>query len=162
MHETEPGDPKILLSTAKDRFRERVLENDALFSIIKEKLFPQEHEADLPDFTCEPTYQPKDDQTVDIGIRLGTGITESEAGITLTFFKLAYINLGTIQPDRRSVIPKLESKYSQDEIEELLHLWQQGWSDIEQSVGRQNLGIDPMTHTIELMSELERTAYPDE
>lgn len=50
-------------------------------------------------------------------------------------------------------------EHIETEYQGMLTAWRNGWNAITRECG-DSIALDPLTHTLELKSELERRAYP--
>ncbi|MDB5161338.1 MAG: hypothetical protein JWO96_718 [Candidatus Saccharibacteria bacterium] len=161
MSEDEPLSREQQLFKAKDQFRETMLANDTFFRIVQSRL---KSDSELPDFGCEPTYKAISEDAAEIGVELSFGTSGESQELSFRFAQLNHITLGTVElgSGRQELTPSDEIIMPDEELATVVESWQSGWSEIINSVGKENLGIDPLKYTVELKEKLDATVILSE
>jgi len=161
----KPLSPQESLDAAKAAFRNSVLQNDTLFSVLQTRLSESgSTDTSLPDFGLEPTLRRNDDTSI-IGLRINRSATTKNGVISAYIGIYDYLPLG--QMDRATgdtkITPELEAaltavgKEKADALD-VLQAWQAGVSEMGTHFSEPLL-LDPMTDTFELEAELMARNY---
>ncbi len=156
------------LIRAKDDFRTTMLANDSFFAAVTARLDlgTQVDRAELPDFGCEPTLEFKDGEKI-IGVRLSSARSESSGAWSIGFAVFDYMRIASIDNSTNegsadsAFVDLLRIAGTEDPdgaVREIGNDWATGYNAIFREF-RDELGVDPMTHTLELKSRLDRTSY---
>ncbi|MGB4758828.1 MAG: hypothetical protein WBP26_02110 [Candidatus Saccharimonadales bacterium] len=159
-----PTNPEKLLTDAKQEFHCTMLGNDAFLALVAARLRTDEG---LPKFSCEPRLDPQEDGSTIMGVSLQYSRSDraEEVGVALTMYDA--VDLFHTAADKQSAVPaplilhELETVLDIDPKEALVSIvndWQVGWNGIARQFGSQ-IGVDPFTKTVALISELERMSY---
>jgi len=158
--------PSERLLDAKREFNRIMLDNDAFFAIIHEKLLNSNvNDTQYPLFSLEPTIERDDTNESTLGLRITKSreYNEQEFGIILKFDIYEYIKL--VKLDRESgeysrspELKRLMSSVSlkAEDAVDIMQSWQKGGNVIAERMGNDFM-IHPEFHTFELRSEIERT-----
>lgn len=161
-----PKDPSDQLRAAKEEARQVLLDDEATFAVLQEKLFDSNNGDDYPEFTVEPTLERNDSDESVLGFRITKSRTSSgdelEGGIALyEYLKVGKLDRGT---GKFHESPELAGLMTSARLEEgtgmqVAQAWQKGFRVIGERMGDLAF-IDPATHVIELKSDIEGRLYP--
>lgn len=162
-----PRDPSSKLLDAKRDFQRLLLENDASFAVIQEKLLDSNaNDAELPSFSIEPTLKRDESSQSTLGfcITKAREVSHDELGAKVSNYE--YIQLGVMDRNVGTFAASDELKdllasagLQKEDTLSIVRAWQEGTGKLIEAMDGE-LGLHPFSHTFELQSELERTAHP--
>jgi hypothetical protein len=164
----DPFNPKATLEGLKDRFREDMLGVDDFFAIVTKRLDldVQTGRTGLPDFSLEPVLTFRGDREF-WAVRLGYSRTTGGGPLTARVAVFDHVKLAECAPSQRMYQPEpellaeLESLGVTDvaaSAENLIRKWIAGM-DMLHSDPTVPVAINPKGGAVELLDELQRTAY---